>query len=45
MAVEYLEYSPVARAARERAQSQAKSGGPDATKGVAGTSAERVEAR
>jgi predicted metal-dependent hydrolase len=34
MAVDYLNYSPVAKAARERARSQAASGGPDNTIGV-----------
>ena len=47
MAVDYLEYSPAARAARERAESQSKTGGPDTTTGVADShaSAERVEVR
>jgi predicted metal-dependent hydrolase len=34
MAVDYLNYSPVAKAARERARCQATSGGPDDTVGI-----------
>jgi hypothetical protein len=35
MAIDYLEYSPVAKAARERARSQGKqSGGPDSSRGI-----------
>ena len=45
MAVDYLNYSPVAQAARERARSQAKSGGPDGSRGVSGVAAERAEVR
>ncbi|OBJ47860.1 metal-dependent hydrolase [Mycobacterium sp. 1423905.2] len=47
MAVDYLEHSPVAKAARERARSQATSGGPDTTRGRsdANQDAERAEVR
>jgi predicted metal-dependent hydrolase len=47
MAIDYLEYSPAARAARERAEPQSKTGGPDTTTGVADSNAtaERVEVR
>jgi uncharacterized protein len=34
MAVDYLEFSPAAKAARERARSQRKSGGPDASQAI-----------
>jgi uncharacterized protein len=47
MAIEYLEHSPAARAARERAGSKAKvkSGGPDKTRGSSGAAAESAQAR
>jgi predicted metal-dependent hydrolase len=45
MAVDYLNYSPVAKAAQERALRQAKSGGQNGSQGVSGAAVERAEVR
>lgn len=45
MAVDYLNYSPAAKAAKERAHPQGKSGGSDGSRGVFGVAVERADVR